>query len=207
MKSRVLVPLSVVLLSEAPVLLAQGGGGGHHGQDRSQKAGRQGAGQRGQTSSQQGQQGAQRDQDGQRIRATDQQRDQIRVCTEVADRARTRVRDLELTCKGRSIDVESVRKRWQKMRADVRTLHREHEQFAKGLTGDQRGQLQDQLRTMDQTRERRNIYIRVFDYEIALDAPGSQRLAKAAREMRREMKQWQKQNRKISSNIGVNINT
>ena len=192
MKAKALVFLTAFLLA-MPLASAQGRGGGGQGRPQGQGQGQQGRG------SEMGKGTMQRD----RIRATGQQRDQIRTCDQSMDRVRTRARDMAQTSAGKNFNAEQARQQRNQLRNEVRIVEQEHTRLMQGLSGEQREGFQQQIRTMEQNRERIRTRLQEMDQELAAENPNGKKVAEHARAIEQEMKEWQKTNRKMATEMGA----
>ena len=137
------------------------------------------------------------------MRATDQQRDQLNTCTRAADRVRSQSLDMQRVSKSKDFSPDRARQKYNPLRDEVRALQQQHEQFAKGLTEEQRARLEEHIRSIDQSRERLQPGLQEMDRELGQPVPDRQRLTEQAKEIEREAKTWQKQNRTVGSEMGV----
>lgn len=206
---------AALVLAAAPILVAQGRGGqggggpqsgmGQQGQPGMGQQGQQpGMGQSGSPQDMgQGQQQANRDQQRQRIHATDQQRNQYNTCTQSADRVRTHARTMADAARGGGANNQEVRQQQQQLRNEIRTMQQENQRFMKGLSDEQRAEMQDRIRSMDRSRDRLNTCLQQMDDELAKAEPDRKRIREHATELDKAMKEWQKRYRNLGSEMGI----
>ena len=207
-KRTITVVTLAALIGLAPVVMspatAQGRGGGR-GQQAGQGGGRGGQ-QPGQANPGQGQrQGAgQGDRQRQRIHMDDaqrdQQRDRLRDCDGAADQVRQQARSMARS--NRFAAGEAMQQR-DRLREHVAQLEGRYEQLRNGFDDAQRNQLQDRLRSLDQTRDRLRDHMQALDNELAGPSPGARRFAARVHEVEHAAGDWQKQLRKLNGTLGL----
>ncbi len=195
----ILSALTIFALIGVPPLMAQGRGG-RGGGAGGQGGGGMGSGQ--QTVNQTRQKTTSRAQQRQRIHATDQQQAQLRDCTGAAERIRTQARDMSKN-KGAGFNAETARQQRDQLREQIRTMDQEHQRLMDGLSADQKTALQSRIQDMDQIRDRVRSHVEQMDGQLAEDEPNGKVVASHARQIEKNMKEWRSQYRKMSSQMGA----
>lgn len=134
---------------------------------------------------------------------TDQQRTQYRTCDQLADRVRTRARDMSRTAAGKQLNAEAMRQDRNQLQEQIRTMDQEHQRMMEGLSSDQRGFVQNRSRTMEQIQSRINTRLQEMDQELAKDNPDQKRLSNLAREVERDMNRWRNEHRQVGDDLGL----
>lgn len=195
--------LAVILIFTPAIAFAQGPGGG------SARAGGQGQGSRpgagtGATTSR-GTMDRDRIQQRDRLHtmATDQQRTEYRTCDELADRIRTRARDMSKSADGKGLSVGAMRQQRDQLREQVRTMDQEHQRMMQGLNDDQRDFIQNRSRTMEQIQSRINMRLQEMNQELAKENPDGKRISRMARDIERDMNRWRNEHSRIGEALGL----
>lgn len=146
MRNRALGLAAILILTPA-IAFAQGPGGGSVRAGGQSQGSRPGAG-TGATASR-GTMDRDRIQQRDRLHtmATDQQRAEYRTCDQLADRIRTRARDMSKSANGKGLGVGAMRQQRDQLREQVRTMDEEHQRMMQGLNDDQRYAIQNRSRT------------------------------------------------------------
>ncbi len=133
----------------------------------------------------------------QRIKATTQQRDQMRTCDKLADNIRKQARKMSQTSTG-SFNADQAVRQQNQIRDQVRTMEQEHERLMNGLDPTQQQAWQEQIRNMDQLRQRANSQLQQMEGELKGN-PDAKRVTERARELEQTMNNWRNQYRVLSS--------
>lgn len=178
----------------APTAFPQGrGGGGGRGQGgRQGQSGQPGYGQ-GQGNEGRGMGQGERKQS----RLDAQQRKQVRSCENVADGARKEARTMARTS-AKNFNAEQAREQRNRLREQVQTMERQHQQAMSGLDATQTQEVQEQVRNMSAYREQLRVRFEAMDRELAATAPDPARVREEARQVERIMSQWRDQYRTIA---------
>ncbi len=195
MAKKSLILFSLLLLS-LPAAFPQGRGGGKgQGSGRGQGQGQQMGGNQGQ--GQPGMQGGNSQMDRKRIHATQQQRDQIRGCDRLADGIRKQARKMAQTS-GNKFNADVANQQQSQIREQLRSMEQEHERLMNGLDAAQQQAWQEQIRNMNQSRQKLNLQQQQMDDELKGNRDPA-RIAARAKEMERTMETWRNQYRVLSS--------
>lgn len=211
MKRKLMISAMVILLSAPSVLFAQRGGQGGGGQGRGGQQGQgaptttqqRGGGQQGSQGSQTGQQSGSRDQQQKGIHTTDKQRDQYKTCTDSADRLRKQSSEMSKRTQGSNFDLSQAREQRDRVREDTRILMEEHDRFMKGLSGEQRSVMGDEIQKMDKSRGELKTRLQAMDREVDQAKTDRNRINERARELNEAVQEFQKQHRAIGSQMDV----
>lgn len=196
MRNGPLAVLSILCLSLAPALWAQGHGGQSRGGPRQGPSA---------TSQQQGgQRGGMQQQDRQRTHTTTHDRTRYQNCLDAAAQARTQAQEIAKRAQGKSFDPDQARWQRDRLREHVRILEQEHERVMQGVTQEQRQRLEKRIQKMDQSRERIEAQLKAMDQELSGN-PDRNRIAEQARETERAIKEWQKNYRTVAKEAGLDL--
>ncbi len=177
------------------------GRGGRHGQQQTQGQGQkqgQGPGWR------QGQGSAQSgstQMEQKRIRATTHQRDQIRSCSKLADGIRKQARKMAQTREGKFNADQALQQRNQ-IRDQIRSMDQEHERLMNGFDATQKQAWQEQIKNTAQLRQQLNAQMQQMDTEFNSANPDTKRVAERAREIEQTMNNLRTQYGVLSSQAG-----
>jgi hypothetical protein len=191
MLKKILMALPIFLLMFSTGF-AQGRGGRQGGQ-RGQQQG-QGSGQGGWGTGQAGSGTMQQ----KRIRTTQQQRDQISSCNKLADGIQKQARKMA-QMSGNKFNVGEAKKQRAQIQNKLRTMEQEHQQLMNGLDATQNQAWQEQIRNMNQSRQRLNLQLKQMDTELDSANPDSKQITERAKEMERTMNNWRKEYRTLAS--------
>lgn len=202
MKSRTLALAAILALSIAPALWAQGRGGGQ-GRGGQQEGRPQSGQQRGGQQGQRGEHPRTHEHQRKRMHTTEQQRRQYHTCTRSAERVRTQAREMAQAARGGGFNKQEFRQQHQQLQNAIQNMQEEHNRFVQGLTEEQKGDMQERIRKMEQSRERVREHLQQMDQELEQDNPNRKHIAEHAREMEKAVKEWQKQYRHMGSDMGI----
>jgi hypothetical protein len=205
MKRKLMISAMVIMLSAPSVLLAQRGGrggggqgsGGQQGQGAPPTTEQRGGGQQGQQGSRTGQQTGSRDQQKKGIHTTDKQRDQYKTCL------RKQSAEMSQRTQGSNFDLSQAREQRDRVREETRILMEEHDRFMKGLSGEQRSVMGDEIQKMDKSREELKARLQAMDRELDQAKTDRNRINERARELNEAVREFQKQHRAIGSQMDV----
>ena len=133
------------------------------------------------------------DRDRDRIRATDQQRDQLRSDLGRMDRIRQEVRDMARVSDNNAFTVVQAGQHHEQLRAHIRNMEREHERFMLGLNEYQKNRFQQNIRGIQQHRERVNNRLQLMEQEMNQQQFNRVQHRTRLREIEKAIKRWEEQ--------------
>ncbi|MDE3200968.1 MAG: hypothetical protein KGN79_08605 [Acidobacteriota bacterium] len=143
------------------------------------------------------------DRDRLRTQATDLQRDQYKTCTGTMDRVRTQTRTMANSAKGSGFQVEEARRQHTQLQEELRTMEQTRTQLHQSLNGEQQAAVQQRMENMNQIHERIQTRLQAMDQELNGQTVSGKRVSEQARATEREMKAYQEQFRKMGDDLGL----
>ena len=137
-----------------------------------------------------------------RSQVTNQQREQYRVGNQFMDRIRTQARDMERVSAG-TFNADQVRQQRDQLRDQVRTMEQQNQHLIQGLNSEQRAAVEQRTRNMNQIQKRINSRLQNVDQELAKPSPNRERIAEQARYVERETQQYQRQYRNLGDDLSL----
>ena len=119
------------------------------------------------------------------------------------DRLRTQARDMVRASSGSSFNAGQTRQQRDQLREQLRTMEQQHESVMQGLNTQQRAAVEQQTRTMRQTQQRISNRLQNMDQELSKGSPDGKRVAEQARNVEREMNEYQKQYREAGDELSL----
>jgi hypothetical protein len=179
----------IATLLSATVIAFPQGRGGGQGGGNQQRS-MQGGAQSGHGGMQTGTGQGQMDRD--RIRLNNQQRDQIRTCDRLADGVRKQARTMAKSS-GNKADKGQLLQERDQLRDQVRAMEQEHVRLMNNMDPTQQRQWQERLNAMNQYRDQVHNQLQQIDDTFQSADPDFKGAAKRAREMERIVSRWQKE--------------
>lgn len=133
------------------------------------------------------------DRDRDRIRANDQQRDQLRTDLGTMDKIRLQVRSMVRVSDNDAFNVVQARQHHEQLRAQIRNMEQEHERFMLGLNEYQKNRFQQNLRGIQQHRERVNNHLQLMEQEMNQQQFNRIQHRTRLREIEKAVKGWEEQ--------------
>jgi len=138
-----------------------------------------------------------------RSQATDQQRQQYRTCDQSMERIRTQARDMARMSNGTTFNADQARQQREQLRDQVRTMDQQHQRMMQGLDNRQLTAVEQRTRAMNQIQERINSRLQNMDQELAKSSPDRKIIAEQARNVEREMQRYQQQYRDMGDDLSL----
>jgi hypothetical protein len=135
---------------------------------------------------------------------TDQQRNQYRVCSETAQRVRTRSREMVRLARGTKFNAEAWRQLHVQLQSEIQVMEEEHERLMQELGDEQRAATQQRTREMEEDLESLDVWMQAMDDELAESEPDAKQLAGQARKVEKAAKEWEKDNKDLGADLGLN---
>jgi len=199
-KTLIFLPILLLVLATAFPQGRGGSRGGSQGQGQGQgQRGNQGVGQgSGQGRYDNRGQGGSVTMEQKRVHATQQQRKQIQSCNKIADGIRKQAREMAQAKEGNFKAAKAIQQQSQ-IRNQLKNMEQEHAQLMNGLDPAQNQAWQEEIRNMNQFRQRLNEQMKHVDDELGSPNPDAKRVAERAREMEQIMNNWRKEYNTLSS--------
>jgi len=138
-----------------------------------------------------------------RSQATDGQREQYRTGNQSMERIRTQARDMARISNGTTFNADQARQQRDQLRDQVRTMDQQNQRLMEGLDNQQRAAVEQRTRTMNQLQERINSRLQNMDQELAKTSPDRKRIAEEAQNVERETQRYQQQYRDMGDDLSL----
>ena len=138
-----------------------------------------------------------------RSQATDGQREQYRTGNQSMERIRTQARDMARMSNGTTFNADQARQQRDQLRDQVRTMDQQNQRLMEGLDNQQRTAVEQRTRTMNQLQERINSRLQNMDQELAKTSPDRKRIAEEAQNVERETQRYQQQYRDMGDDLSL----
>ena len=138
-----------------------------------------------------------------RSQATDGQREQYRTGNQSMERIRTQARDMARISNGTTFNADQARQQRDQLRDQVRTMDQQNQRLMEGLDNQQRTAVEQRTRTMNQLQERINSRLQNMDQELAKTSPDRKRIAEEAQNVERETQRYQQQYRDMGDDLNL----
>ncbi len=199
---RRILTIAAMLLLPNVFLIAQRPGHGTSGQGQQQ---RQAQPRQATTGSQSNTRSQARQQQRNQLRsqATNQQREQYRAANQSMERIHTQARDMARKSTGTRFNVDQARQQRDQLRDQVRTMDQQNRGLMQGLDNQQRAAVEQRTRSMDQLQEQIKSHLRSMDRELAKTSPDRKRIAELAQNVERDSQRYQQQYRDMGDDLSL----
>lgn len=104
---------------------------------------------------------------------------------------------------GTTFNADQARQQRDQIRDQVRTMDQQNQRLMQGLDTQQRAAIEQRTRSMNQLQERINSRLQNMDQELAKTSPDRKRIAEEARNVEREMQQYRQQYRDMGDDLSL----
>lgn len=138
-----------------------------------------------------------------RSQATNGQREQYRTANRSMERIHTQARDMARKSTGTTFNADQARQQRDQLRDQVRTMDQQNRGLMQGLDNQQRAAIEQRTQTMNQLQELINSHLRSMDRELAKTSPDRKRIAELARNLERDTQRYQQQYRDMGDDLSL----
>ncbi len=135
--------------------------------------------------------------------ATNGQREQYRTANQSMERIHTQARDMARKSTGTTFNVDQARQQRDQLRDQVRTMDQQNRGLMQGLDNQQRAAVEQRTRSMDQLQEQIKSQLRSMDRELAKTSPDRKRIAELAQNVERDSQRYQQQYREMGDDLSL----
>ncbi|MFP5235028.1 MAG: hypothetical protein ACLGSD_03930 [Acidobacteriota bacterium] len=202
-----IISLALLVAVSPVMLIAQNRGGGQHRQGQQQPAAGARQGQGGGTMDRTRDRAKDQTRVQQRDRlhqqATAQQRDQYRTCDRTMTQAKTQTRTMAKAANGTTFEAGQMRDHQARVQEQLRSMQQERDRLYNGLNQDQQDAIQQRNQKLQQMHERIQNRVEEMNQELSQANPDAKRVARQARETDRAMNAYQKELRAMGDDLGL----
>ena len=104
---------------------------------------------------------------------------------------------------GTAFNADQARQQRDQLRDQVRTMDQQNQRLMQGLDNQQRAAIEQRTRTMNQLQERINHRLQNMDQELGKASPDRKRIAEEARNVECETQRYQQQYRDMGDDLSL----
>jgi DNA repair exonuclease SbcCD ATPase subunit len=104
---------------------------------------------------------------------------------------------------GTTFNVDQARQQRDQLRDQVRTMDQQNRGLMQGLDNQQRAAVEQRTRSMDQLQEQIKSQLRSMDRELAKTSPDRKRIAELAQNVERDSQRYQQQYREMGDDLSL----
>ena len=138
-----------------------------------------------------------------RTPVTSAQKQQYSTARTSSGQARNMAKTMRQTAKRDSFNPDQAREQHGQLQEQVRTMQQDHARLMQGMTTEQANALRTRTEEMNRLQERLNNNLRSMHTELQQPSPDRNRVAEYARAMEQDTARWQKEHRNMSSTLGL----